>query len=157
MALETYEDAVIAMMESKNGISDDAHEFFTNRGFKRLDDTVLATSRYVYETPRDTVIKISQYMHGDDYISDNKREVKAWNEYQNETMLAPVVEWHDDYLWIEQQKCRRVWKDCDSIHFAYKKKLHECDIPFFGDLHLDNLGIHPESLEIVCFDYPVLW
>ena len=119
---------------------------------RRIDDTRVATTRYVFETERDTVIKVP---HRENLIEINEREAKAWENCKDETLIAPVVDYHDEYKWIEMKRCRRFHptKARDRSYKSFTDKLANSDWQI-GDVHMDNIGILPANNEIVSFDYP---
>jgi hypothetical protein len=124
--------------------------FFQSGGWERLDEGIIATTRYVFASNEEAVVKVAQT---DQMRHYNEKEYYNWQEAQDETLFAPVVEHGPQFEWIKQRRCRRVKRSDESIKRAYKQKLAAS--PYnVEDLHLDNLGVLPSNNEIVCFDYP---
>jgi len=112
--------------------------------------TALATTREVYPTSEGTVIKAPKREH---HVEVNENEVANWKEYGNERIMAPIVDWAEDYSWIEMVECYRLSYDRDHS-FVRKFEGKMSDFEFrIVDLHAGNLGLHPESRDIVCIDY----
>lgn len=118
-----------------------------------LHENVLATSRFVYPTSRDTVVKIPR---AEGAVEPNEREVANWEQFGDSRIMAPIVNHADDYSWIEMKRCRRLEQGQDDhLVDVFMSKLSEYDIPNIRDLHIDNIGILPENGEIVCLDYAI--
>lgn len=131
----------------------EVRDFFDNRGWERLDskEGVIATTRYVYRTNRNTVVKIANKPLNEDVIL---AEAANWEQYQDPTLFAPILA-HGD-TWVEMMECRRIDMTYrESIKRAYHQKLDERGLEI-NDLHLGNLGILRENGEVVALDYPTV-
>lgn len=74
---------------------------------RRMDEDVIATTRNVYRTGRDTVIKVAQKPR---FKSVNEREYEHWQEYKDSTVFAPIVDHTPDFSKIEMVECRRLMR-----------------------------------------------
>lgn len=123
-------------------------EYCENELTRLTTPDVVATTRDVYATGRGTVIKLSIRERN----NANRNEVKHWEQADGDELLAPIVDHADDYRWIEMVQCHRIPTQMMEMLDTFEDKMREK--PFhIGDLHVDNIGIHPETKELVCIDY----
>lgn len=118
---------------------------------ERLDVGVIATTRRVYRTERGTVIKTPKQ---DRHVELNEREVERWEEFQDPTIFAPIVDYAPDYQWIEMAECITIGRTPNKpLLNAFEEKMSTMGFDI-KDMHQGNIGILPANREIVCFDYP---
>lgn len=114
---------------------------------------VLSTSRVVYPTDHWTVVKIPKYTS----TRANQDEVDHWEKYRDPSIMAPIVDYADDYSWIEMLRCYRIDDDRDDhLVDAFMEKMAPYDFEI-GDVHPANIGIHPVTKKLVSIDYADLY
>jgi len=118
---------------------------------ERLDIGVTATTRRVYRTESGTVIKTPKK---DLHLELNEQEVEHWEEFQDPTIFAPIVDYAPDYQWIEMAECWTIGQTRENrLLDAFEEKMSKRGFDII-DMHQGNIGILPANREIVCVDYP---
>lgn len=131
----------------KRSVLDRIASKVAERGWETLPTDTLHTTRDVYFTERDTVVKIPQEPFT---VHTNMKEIEAWNMLQDSSLLAPIVDYHPKGYWIEMVECDAFDYEEKTARQTYKQKLRRQ--PFsIDDLHPANLGTL--NGEIVAIDY----
>lgn len=121
-------------------------------GFDLMSE--IGTDRVVFATGVETVVKIAR---NESTVEANYDESAVWNKFQDmnrgvrdtDLIFCPVIDSGPHYTWIEMDLCHRT----PSRIAEFETKLDNTSWKI-QDVHADNIGVHPDTESLVCYDYP---